>query len=139
VAKFEKLSLMILVLCGVLVPSLFAQQVTTEMIGPLSGSFTINFPNGPCTGQDTITFPGNVHVSAAVDTTQNTVDYHINLLSVKGTGALVSKYVASGATDRLDQGFPGANISVPFRSTQICSLAVHAAPHFPKAQYFPSS
>jgi hypothetical protein len=117
VAKFEKLLIMILFLCGVLVTSLFAQQVTTEMIGLLSGSFTMTYPTSPiCPAsgqQDTITFTGNMHVSATVDTTQNTVDYHINLLSVKGTGTLVSKYIASGATDLLDQGFPGASITVP--------------------------
>jgi hypothetical protein len=115
---------MILVLCGVLVPSLFAQQLTTEMFGPLSGSFTI-------------TFTGNVHVSATVDTTQNTADYHINLLSVKGTGTLVAKYVASGATDLLDQGFPGANITVPIQiSANLfpngpCRAAYPQSPVFP--------
>jgi hypothetical protein len=132
---------MILVLCGVLVPSLFAQQVTTEMIGPLSGSFTITYPQSPvCPAsgqQDTITFTGNVHVSASVDTTQNTVDYDINLLSVKGTGTLVSKYVASGATDLLDQRFPGANITVPIQiNTNLfpnnpCRAAYPNTPVFP--------
>jgi hypothetical protein len=85
-----------------------AQQVTTEMIGPLSGTLTINFPSGACFGQqDTINFTGNVHVVAIVDAAQGTVDYHINLLGVKGTGNVVAKYVANGATDLLDQNFPG--------------------------------
>jgi len=137
VAKFEKLLLMILVLCGVLVPSLFAQQVTTEMIGPLSGSFTLTYPQNPiCPAsgqQDTITVSGNVHVSATVDTTQNTVDYHINFLSVKGTGTIVSKYVASGATDLLDQGFPGANISVPIQ------ISANLFPNNPCRAAFPQN
>lgn len=112
----------VLFLLGALTPSIFAQQVTTEMIGPLSGSLTIAYPAGPpnCPAsgqQDTITFTGNVHVSATYDPTQNTVDYHVNLLSVKGTGTLVSKYIASGATDLLDQGFPGSSISVPIQLT----------------------
>jgi hypothetical protein len=78
-----------------------------------------------------------VHVSATVDPTQNTVDYHINLLSVKGTGTLVSKYVASGATDLLDQGFPGANITVPIQisanlfPTGPCRAAFTSGPVFP--------
>lgn len=105
---------------GVLCMPATAQQVTTEMIGPLSGSLTIGFPVGPpsCPAsgqQDAITFTGNVHVVASVDTTANTVDYHINLLSVKGTGTLVSKYVANGATDLLDQGFPGSSITIPIQ------------------------
>lgn len=29
----------------------------------------------------------------------------------------MSKYIASGATDLLDQGFPGSNISVPIQLT----------------------
>ena len=86
-----------------------AQHVTTEMIGPLSGTLTINFPNGPCFGpQDTINFTGNIHVVAIVDTAQGTVDYHINLVGVKGRGTVVAKYVANGATDLLDQNFPGS-------------------------------
>jgi hypothetical protein len=123
------------------VPSLFAQQVTTEMIGPLSGSFTVTYPTSPiCPAsgqQDTVTFTGSVHVSATVDTTQNTVDYHINLLSVKGTGTLVSQYIANGATDLLDQGFPGANISVPIQisanlfPTGSCRAAFPTSPIFP--------
>jgi hypothetical protein len=98
--KFSKLLSTTLCLLGALSASAFAQQVTTEIFGP-------------CTGQDTITFTGSVHVSTTVDTTQNTVDYHINLLSVKRTGTLVSKYVASGATDLLDQGFPRSEHNSP--------------------------
>lgn len=112
---------MMLFLLGALCTSAAAQQVTTEMIGPLSGSLIITYPNSPvCPAsgqQDTVTFSGSVHVSATYDSTQNTVDYHINLLSVKGTGTLVSQYIATGATDLLDQGFPGSNISVPIQLT----------------------
>lgn len=106
-----------LCLVGALCTSAAAQQVTTEMIGSFSGNLTVNnFPNGPCFGQtDNVTFTGSVHVVANVDTTANTVDYHINLLSVKGTGTVASKYVASGATDLLDQGFAGANITIPIQ------------------------
>lgn len=106
-----------LCLVGALCTSVAAQQVTTEMIGSFSGNLTVNnFPNGPCFGQtDNVTFTGSVHVVANVDTTANTVDYHINLLSVKGTGTVASKYVASGATDLLDQGFAGANITIPIQ------------------------
>lgn len=110
-----------LFLFRVLGTSAAAQQVTTEMIGPLSGTFAITYPQDPiCPAsgqQDTIIFTGNVHVSATYDPTQNTVDYHVNLLSVKGSGTLVSKYIASGATDLLDQGFPGSNISLPIQLT----------------------
>ena len=93
-----------------------AQQVTTEMIGPLTGSLTINFPNNPCFGQqDTVTFTGNIHVVSTVDTAQGTVEYHINFLGVKGAGTVVAKYVANGATDLLDQNFPGTvSVPVPF-------------------------
>lgn len=113
--KLSKLLWRIVCVLGPLCASALAQQVTTEMIGPLSGSFTVNFPNSPCTGQDTVSFTGSVHVVATVDTAANTVDYHINLLSVKGAGTLVPKYVANGATDVLDQGFPGASITVPIQ------------------------
>ena len=111
-----------LFLFGALTPSIFAQQVTTEMIGPFSGSLTIAYPVGPpsCPAsdqQDTITFTGNVHVSATYEATQNTMDYHVNLLSVKGPGTLVSKYIASGATNLIDPGFPGSNINVPIQLT----------------------
>lgn len=78
------LATMLFLLCA-LCTSAAAQQVTTEMIGPLSGSLTIAYPIGPpsCPAsgqQDTITLTGNVHVVATVDTTANTVDYHVNLL-----------------------------------------------------------
>lgn len=104
-------------LVGALCTSAAAQQVTTEMIGSFSGNLMVsNYPSGPCFGQaDNITFTGSVHVVASVDTTANTVDYHINLLSVKGAGTVVSKYVASDATDLLDQGFAGANITIPIQ------------------------
>jgi hypothetical protein len=119
--KSKLLLAMTLSLLGALCTSAAAQQVTTEMIGPLSGTFTITYPQNPvCPAsgqQDTMTFTGNVHVSATYDPTQNTVDYHVNLLSVKGTGTLVSKYIASGATDLLDQGFPGPSISIPIQLT----------------------
>lgn len=139
--EFSKLLRTTLCLAGALSASALAQQVTTEMIGPLSGSFTITYPQGPvCPAsgqQDTIVLIGSVHVSATVDPTQNTVDYHINLLSVKGTGTMVSKYVASGATDLLDQGFPGSNITVPIQlsanlfPTGPCRAAYPNGPVFP--------
>ena len=137
--KFSKLLLTTLSLLGALSVSAFAQQdtiVTTEMIGPLSGSFTITYPNGPiCPAsgqQDTVAFTGSVHVGASVDLTTNTVDYHINLLSVKGTGTLVSKYVANGATDLLDQGFPGVSITVPIQ------ISANVFPNNPCRAAFPS-
>jgi len=135
--KFGKLLLMMWMI-GVLAPSLFAQQVTTEMIGPLSGNFTVTFPSGPpyCPAagqQDAVTFTGNVHVLTSYDPTQNTVDYHINLLSVKGTGTLVSKYIGSGATDLLDQGFPGSNITVSI------AISANLFPNNPCNQGFPST
>jgi hypothetical protein len=130
-----------LFLLGALSTSATAQQVTTEMIAPLSGTFTITYPNTPiCPAsgqQDTITLTGSVHVSTTVDPTQNTVDYHINLLSVKGTATLVAKYIGSGATDLLDQGFPGANISVPIQinanlfPSGPCRSAFTSTPTFP--------
>jgi hypothetical protein len=53
--KFGKL-LLIFCSVGSLAAAAFAQQVTTEMIGPLSGNLTITLPNNPCFGQqDTIT------------------------------------------------------------------------------------
>jgi len=115
--KSSKLLLMTLCLLGAFSPLLLAQQVTTEMIGPLSGNLTIIHPTGPicrASGQQgTITFTGNVHVPDSVDSTQNTVDYHINLLSVKGKGTVVMNYIGSVATDLLGEGYPGANIAVP--------------------------
>jgi hypothetical protein len=109
--------LTMLSLLGGLCTAARAQQVTTEMIGSFSGNLTANnFPTGPCFGQtDNITFTGSVHVVANVDTTANTVDYHFNLLSVKGAGTVVTKYIGTGATDLLDQGFPGANITIPIQ------------------------
>jgi len=131
-AKNSWLLLTVLFLFGAFTPSIFAQQVTTEMIGPLSGSLTIAIPVGPpqCPAsgqQDTITFTGNVHVSATYDPSQNTVDYHVNLLSVKGTGTLVAKYIASGATDLLDQGFPDRTSAYRFSSPETCFPTVRAA------------
>ena len=102
-----KLPLILVSLCLLAAP-VFAQDtiVTTEMIGSLSGSFTVTYPSSPiCPAsgqQDTVAFTGSVHVGASVDLTTNSVDYHINLLSVKGTGTLVSKYIANGATDLPD-------------------------------------
>jgi len=121
-------------LLGALCTSAAAQQVTTEMIGPLSGNLTINFPTGPCDGEhDTITFNGEVHVVATVDSLQNTVDYHINLASVKGTGTVVDKYVGNGSTDLLNQGFPGANINVPI------SISANLYPSGPCRAGFPAN
>ena len=136
--KFSKLLLTTLCLLGALSAPALAQQVTTEMIGPLSGTLTVAFPQGPpqCSAasqQDTVSLTGSIHVGASVDLTTNTVDYHINLLSVKGTGTLVSKYVASGATDLLDQGFPGANITVPIQ------ISANLFPSGPCRAGFPST
>lgn len=36
------------------------------------------------------------------------MDYHINLLGVKGTGTQGRKYIGTGAIDLLDQNFPGS-------------------------------
>lgn len=122
-------------LVGALCPPAAAQQVTTEMIGAFSGNLTVNnFPNSPCFGQtDNITFTGSVHVVTTVDTTANTVDYHINLLTVKGAGTVVTKYVGTGATDLLDQGFPGANITVPIQ------INANLFPNGPCRAGFPSA
>ena len=111
------------------------QQVTTEMIGSFSGNLTVNnFPSGPCFGQsDNIAFTGSIHVVATVDTAANTVDYHINLLGVKGSGTLVARYVANGATDLLDQGFPGTGISVPI------PFSANLFPNGPCRAGYPSS
>ena len=60
--KNSWLRLTVLFLFGALTPSIFAQQVTTEMIGPLSGSLTITYPNSPhlprfrATGTTTLTY-----------------------------------------------------------------------------------
>ena len=102
---------------AILLPTLAqAQQVTTEMIGPLSGVLTITFPNGPCFGQqDTIAFTGDIHLVATVNAVQGTLDYHFNLLGVKGAGTLVPRYIGTGATDLLDQNFPETvAVPVPF-------------------------
>jgi len=93
----------------------------------------VNFPSGPCAGQDNVTLTGSVHVGASVDLTTNTVDYHINLLSVKGNGMLASKYVANGATDLTDQGYPGSNISVPIQ------INTNLFPNGPCRSGFPST
>jgi hypothetical protein len=89
-----------------------AQTVRTEIIGPLNGGLTITLPIDPCRGTDSITFVGNVHVNAAVDLTARTVDYHINLLSVKGTGTL-AKYVGNGSVSLLNQTFVPPDPIVP--------------------------
>lgn len=54
-----------------------------------------------------------MHVLATVDPTQNTVDYHINLLSVKGRGTVVAAYIGYGSSNLLNHGFPGSNITAP--------------------------
>jgi hypothetical protein len=119
--------------CALCIPA-FGQQVTTEMIGPLTGTLDITFPNSPCDGQqDTITFNGEVHVVATVDSSQNMVDYHFNLASVKGTGTMVSKYVGNGAVDLLDQGFPGADINVTI------SISANLFPNGPCRAGFPAA
>ena len=61
-----------------------------------------NSPPGPstCVSPDTVNFTGNVHVVAQVDTVANTVDVHINLMTVKGTGQN-GKYIGNGATSML--------------------------------------
>jgi hypothetical protein len=138
--KFSKLLLATLCLLGALSASAFAQQdtiVTTEMIGSLTGSLIVTYPSGPCAGQDNGTSTGSVHVGASVDLTTNTVDYHITLLSVKGTGTLVSKYIANGATDLLDQGYPGSNISVPIQINANVFPSGPCRAAFPQSPVFP--
>ena len=116
--QFSKLLLVMLCAVSALATAAGAQQVTTEMIGPLTGGLTISMPvpTPICPAADTVTFTGNIHVVATVDTTANTVDYHINLLSVKGRGTLVSKYIANGATDLLDQAFPVGPVHIAIRA-----------------------
>lgn len=82
----------------------FAQHVTAEVIGPLTGNLALTYiPGDPCSpASDTITFTGNVHLVGTVDTSQNTVDYHLNLMGVKGTGNNLN-ILANGSTDLLDQ------------------------------------
>jgi hypothetical protein len=61
------------------------------------------------------------------------VDYHVNLASVKGTGAVVDKYVGNGAVDLLNQGFPGANINTPI------SINANLFPSGPCRAEFPAT
>ncbi len=110
------LTLLVLLL-AIATPTWAQSKITSSLIGPFSGSFTVDYsqhPGDPCSPQtDNVTFTGNVHVEATVDTEQNTVDFHINLLSVKGTGTIVPpspitppnpiKYAVSGAFDLLDE------------------------------------
>ena len=103
--KCSKILTMVLSLICALGTAAFAQQdttVTSEAIGPLSGSVLVISPPGPstCVSPDTVNFTGNVHVVAQVDTVANTVDVHINLMTVKGTGQN-GKYIGNGATSML--------------------------------------
>lgn len=91
----------------------FAQDnmVTTEAIGPLSGNLTVNYPPVPCINPDAVSFTGNVHVVVQVDTTAGTMDVHINLMTVKGTGSN-GKYIGNGAASFL--GLQIGATSIPF-------------------------
>jgi hypothetical protein len=55
-----------------------------------------------------------VNVVAQVDPSQNTVDVHLNLQDVKGTGSN-GTYVANGAADVLSQPY-SASIAVPIHA-----------------------
>jgi hypothetical protein len=116
----NKKSLFPLVLSLLLSTAAFGQQltsqtITSEMIGPFSGGLSINYtPPDPCSPQsDNVGFTGNVHVVAIVNTTANTVDYHVNLLSVKGAGTL-GRYVGTSATSFLDQPLSTGPVSLSF-------------------------
>lgn len=129
-------AMLIVVSLGMLARPSLAQQVTTEMIGSFSGSLTVNFPPSPCSVQtDNVAFTGSINVVATVDPAANTVDYHVNLLGVKGIGALAGKYVGNGATDWLDQTFPGANITFLSRSAPTYSPPTRAG--FPSTGALP--
>jgi hypothetical protein len=91
----------------------FAQDnmVTTEAIGPVSGSLNVTFPPTTCFAADTVVLTGNVHVVVQVDTTAGTMDVHVNLMTVKGTGSN-GKYIGNGAASFL--GLPIGTTSVAF-------------------------
>ena len=113
--KISKILTMVLSLICALGMAAFTQQdttVTSEAIGPLSGSVLVGFPFAPptCVFPDTVNFTGNVHIVAQVDTVANTVDVHINLMTVKGTGQN-GKYIGNGAPSILS--LPGGISSGP--------------------------
>jgi hypothetical protein len=83
-------------------------QVTSELIGTLTG--TLQIPGNPVFPGDTVAFTGNVHVVAIWDTATGTVDYHINLMNVKGIGTL-GKYVGVGTASVPNQ-IPGNPVRI---------------------------
>ncbi len=109
--KMKRFSLTILAVLVWIIP-VSAQAptdplITSEAIGPLSGNLSFAHPISadPCSGQvDNVAFTGNVHVVAVVDTTHSTVDYHVNLLNVKGAGSL-GRYIGNGAASQFDLPF----------------------------------
>ena len=121
------------------------REITSETVGPLGGSLSIVVPVGPpavpngppqCPAagqQDTITFTSSVHVEATVDPARNTVEYHFNLLNVKGTGTAIANYIGSGAGNLRDRRFPGADTSAPI------AFAANLIPTGPCAAGFPSA
>ncbi len=103
--------LLVVALC-VLSATAFAQQITSQDIGAFTGKLTVTFPPSPCSPSDTVTFSGSINAVTQVDTTQNTVDIHLALQSVKGTGNF-GTYVANGTADFLSQPLNSA-ITVSF-------------------------
>jgi hypothetical protein len=88
--------------------AVFGSHITSEAIGPLSGELLVSYgstPTSPPCNTDSVSFTGNVHVVTDVDTSQNTMDVHINLMTVKGNGTN-GRYVGNGATSLLSQPKP---------------------------------
>ena len=98
-----------------------AQNSNVEAIGPLSGTLTVNYPPNPCVSADAVSFTGNVHVVVQVNTAQNTMDVHVNLMTVKGTGSY-GKYIGNGSASFMD---------LPFATAQSLVIAADLYPPSP--------
>ena len=112
------------------------QQVTSEAIGPLTGSLLVSYPSDPVFPADTVNFSGNVHVVAIVDLATHTADIHINLMSVKGIGAN-GKYIANGARSAPSEPFQP---SEPYQPSEpiLVSFPADLFPPGPFRQGFPT-
>ena len=110
--KANRLTMLVLLTCAAVVPALAHQQITTHDIGTFTGNNA--WPPCPICPADNVNFTGSVNAVAQVDPSQDTVDIHLNLQDVKGTGSN-GTYVANGAADVLAQPY-SASITVPFHA-----------------------
>jgi glycerol uptake facilitator-like aquaporin len=80
--KCATMQVLLIAIAGVFSATAVGQQITSQVIGPFTGTFTV-FPPSPCSASDTLTFSGSINAVAQVDPSQNTLDIHFNLRDVK--------------------------------------------------------